>query len=90
MGNLPLCFYGSETIFLPVTRSRKRPRCGIADADGFVIGIGERASRPHDTKLQHLAAIAGGRSAMAVTGLTIHDIVISPRFPTPNFFSNAF
>jgi len=30
------------------------------------------------TKLQHLGAIRGGRRAMAVTGLTIHDIVISP------------
>jgi hypothetical protein len=45
---------------------------------------------PHDTKLQHLAAIRGGRSAMPVTGLTIHDIVISPRFPKLYFFSKAF
>jgi hypothetical protein len=42
------------------------------------------------TKLQHLAAIRGGRIHMAVTGLTIHDIVISPRFPSPIFSSKAF
>jgi hypothetical protein len=27
---------------------------------------------------------------MAVTGFTIHDIVISPRFPPPIFYSKAF
>jgi len=27
---------------------------------------------------------------MAVTALTIHDIVISPRFPSPIFCSKAF
>jgi len=27
---------------------------------------------------------------MAVTGFTIHDIVISPRFPPPIFCSKAF
>jgi hypothetical protein len=42
------------------------------------------------TKLQHLGAIRGGRRAMAVTGLTIHDIVILPRFPPPIFCSKAF
>jgi hypothetical protein len=42
------------------------------------------------TELQHLAAIGSGRSVTAVTALTIHDIVISPRFPKPYFFSNAF
>jgi hypothetical protein len=42
------------------------------------------------TKLQHFAAIRGGRSAMAVTRLCIHDIVISPRFPSPIFCSKAF
>jgi hypothetical protein len=30
------------------------------------------------TKLQHLATIRGGRASPSVTGLTIHDIVISP------------
>jgi hypothetical protein len=30
------------------------------------------------TKLQHFAANHGGWAAMPVTGLTIHDIVISP------------
>jgi hypothetical protein len=34
--------------------------------------------------------ICGGRRAMAVTALTIHDIVISPRFPSPIFCSKAF
>jgi len=43
-----------------------------------------------DTKLQHLAAIRSGCGRIAVTGLTIHDIVISPRFPKPYFFSKAF
>jgi hypothetical protein len=42
------------------------------------------------TKLQHLAAIRGGGSAMAVTRIGIHDIVISPRFPPPTFCSKAF
>jgi hypothetical protein len=42
------------------------------------------------TKLQHLAAFSGGARAMAVTGLTIHDIVILPRFPSPSFCSKAF
>jgi hypothetical protein len=42
------------------------------------------------TKLQHPGAIRGGRRAMAVTALTIHDIVISPRFPSPIFCSKAF
>jgi hypothetical protein len=51
---------------------------------------GQRAGSPFDTKLQHLATIRGGRIAMAVTGLTIHDIVISPRFPSPIFCSKAF
>jgi hypothetical protein len=43
-----------------------------------------------DTKLQHFATICGGRSPQSVTGLTIHDIVISPRFPKLYFFSKAF
>jgi hypothetical protein len=30
------------------------------------------------TKLQHFATIGGGWTASPVTGLTIHDIVISP------------
>jgi hypothetical protein len=30
------------------------------------------------TKLQHFAANQGEQAAMPVTGLTIHDIVISP------------
>jgi len=51
---------------------------------------GQRWRGMGDTKRQHLAVIRGGRSAMPVTGLTIHDIVISPRFPKPYFFSNAF
>jgi len=51
---------------------------------------GQRWRGMGGTKRQHLAAIRGGRSAMPVTGLTIHDIVISPRFPKPYFFSNAF
>jgi len=42
------------------------------------------------TKLQHFIIIRGERIFRAVTGLTIHDIVISPRFPKPYFFSNAF
>ena len=41
-------------------------------------------------KLQHLATIRGGRIAQAVTALTINDIVISPRFPSPIFCSKAF
>jgi hypothetical protein len=51
---------------------------------------GQRWRGTGDAKRQQLAAIRGGRSAMPVTGLTIHDIVISPRFPKPYFFSNAF
>jgi hypothetical protein len=51
---------------------------------------GQRWRGMGDAKRQQLAAIRGGRSAMPVTGLTIHDIVISPRFPKPYFFSNAF
>jgi hypothetical protein len=43
-----------------------------------------------DTKLQHRATISGGRSPASVTGLTIHDNVISPRFPSPIFCSKAF
>jgi len=42
------------------------------------------------TKLQQLATIRGGRSPRSVTGLTIHDNVISPRFPSPIFCSKAF
>jgi hypothetical protein len=42
------------------------------------------------TKLQHLATIRGGRCPPSVTGLTIHDNVISPRFPSPIFCSKAF
>jgi hypothetical protein len=34
--------------------------------------------------------IRGGRTAMAVTRLGIHDNVISPRFPSPIFCSKAF
>jgi hypothetical protein len=51
---------------------------------------GQRWRGTVDAKLQHLATIRGGRSPPSVTGLTIHDIVISPRFPKPYFFSNAF
>jgi hypothetical protein len=43
-----------------------------------------------DAKLQHPATIRGGRSPPSVTGLTIHDIVMSSRFPSPIFFSKAF
>jgi hypothetical protein len=39
---------------------------------------GQRWRGMGSTKLQHLAAIRGGRSPPSVTGLTIHDIVISP------------
>jgi hypothetical protein len=42
------------------------------------------------THLQHLATIRSGRPPQSVTGLTIHDIVISPRFPSPIFCSKAF
>ncbi|MEH2619023.1 hypothetical protein [Bradyrhizobium sp. AZCC 1620] len=42
------------------------------------------------TELPHLATIRGGRSRPSVTGLTIHDNVISPRFPSPIFCSKAF
>jgi hypothetical protein len=42
------------------------------------------------TKLQHMTAIRRSGGATPVTGLTIHDIVISPRFPKLYFFSNAF
>jgi hypothetical protein len=52
--------------------------------------MGNGCGRVLRTKLQHLAAIGRGRSVTAVTGLTIHDNVISPRFPKPYFFSNAF
>jgi len=41
-------------------------------------GVGQRWRGMGDAKLQHLATIRGGRSAASVTGLTIHDIVISP------------
>jgi hypothetical protein len=53
-------------------------------------GVRATALRGHGAKLQHLAAIRRSRAAMPVTGLTIHDIVISPRFPKLYFFSNAF
>jgi len=75
-------------IFLPAVRSRKRARMAAADvAISWWAGGGQRWRGMGDTKRQHLAAIRGGRSAMPVTGLTIHDIVISPRFPKPYFFS---
>jgi hypothetical protein len=51
---------------------------------------GQRWRGMDDAKLQHLATIRGGRSPQSVTGLTIHDIVISPRFPSPIFCSTAF
>jgi hypothetical protein len=39
---------------------------------------GQRWRGTVDAKLQHLATIRGERSPPSVTGLTIHDIVISP------------
>jgi hypothetical protein len=76
------------------------PGCPIpqAAADGhrrcrdLVMGkrVGQRWRGMGDTELQHLATIRGGRSLPSVTGLTIHDNVISPRFPSPIFCSNAF
>jgi hypothetical protein len=58
-------FYGSGTIFLPPALSGKR-----------VVMAG-----PSETKLQHLAAFSGGRRALAVTGLTIHDNVMRDSIP---------
>jgi hypothetical protein len=51
---------------------------------------GQRWRGMGDAKLQHLATIRDGRSPQSVTGLTIHDNVISPRFPSPIFCSKAF
>ena len=81
-----LIFYGVARSSSRPSRSRKRGRWRRRCRD-LVMGKrrGQRA-RSGGTKLQHLAAIRGGRSAMPVTGLTIHDIVISPRFPTADFF----
>jgi len=46
----------------------------------FVMGKlqGRRWHGRGGTKLQHFAANESGRGATRVTGLTIHDIVISP------------
>jgi hypothetical protein len=65
---------------------------GLRGCRDLVMGKrgGQRWRGMGDAKLQHLATIRGGRIAMAVTWLTIHDIVISPRFPSPIFCSKAF
>jgi hypothetical protein len=71
---------------------RQAAAVGGGRCHAFVMGK-RRGQRWYDrggTKLQHFAANQGGRGAMPVTGLTIHDIVISPRFPKPYFFSKAF
>jgi hypothetical protein len=39
------------------------------------------ASASRETKLQHLAAFGGGRRALAMTGLTIHDNVMRELIP---------
>jgi len=65
--------------------NRRRCRDLVMGKEG-----GQRWRGTGDVKLQHLATIRRGRSPRSVTGLTIHDIVISPRFPKPYFFSNAF
>jgi hypothetical protein len=51
---------------------------------------GQRWRGMGNAERQHLATIRGGRSPRSVTGLTIHDNVISPRFPSPIFSSKAF
>jgi hypothetical protein len=56
--------------------------------DGQAVWAGCRGRA--GTELQHFAAIRGGRIAQAVTALTIHDIVISPRFPSSIFYGKAF
>jgi len=85
-------FYGSSTIFLPAVRSRKpRSLCGCRDlvmASGAAWAGGRVG--PSEQNCNTSPQICGGRRAMAVTALTIHDIVISPRFPPPIFCSKAF
>jgi len=56
---------------------------GAADGSGrcraLVMGEADgRRCRGMGTKLQHFIIIRGERIFRAVTGLTIHDIVISP------------
>jgi hypothetical protein len=91
MGHLPLIFLEWRDLppgrSIPQAFARQRRRCR-----GLVMGRrrGQVLRDGGGTKLQHLAAIRGGRIRMAVTGLTIHDIVISPRFPSPIFSSKAF
>ena len=85
-GSPPALFLWSGAIFLPAVRSRKRrPTAPAMSRSRDGQGAWAAAARSGGTKLQHFATIRGGRSAMPVTGLTIHDIVISPRFPKPYF-----
>jgi hypothetical protein len=56
---------------------RRRCRDLVMGKGGMERG-GQRWRGMGDAKLQHRATIRGGRSPPSVTGLTIHDIVISP------------
>jgi hypothetical protein len=92
MGLLQLLFLWKWNDLPPGRAIRQAAAEGRRRCRDLVMGTmgGQRWRGMGGTKRQHLAAIRGGRSAMPVTRLTIHDIVISPRFPKPYFFSNAF
>jgi hypothetical protein len=94
MGLLRIVFYGSGTIFLPAALPRKLhaapPRMSRSRDDKDVGVAPEGAVGPSEQNCNTSPQICGGRPAMAVTALTIHDIVISPRFPPPLFCSKAF
>ncbi|MCA6118191.1 hypothetical protein J6524_25425 [Bradyrhizobium sp. WSM 1738] len=49
-------------------------------------GVWAGLARCSGAKLQHLAAFSGGWQGVAVTGLTIHDIVMAPALPVADLF----
>jgi hypothetical protein len=94
MGHLPLCFLWKWNDLPPGRHIPQASALSLRGCRDLVMGKGgvawAGAWGSSGTKLQHLAAICGGRGPMAVTLLGIHDNVISPRFPSPIFCSKAF
>ena len=94
-GSPPFCFLWKWNDLppgrvIPQAAAEGRRRCrDLVMGKGGWSGVG-RVRGLSGAKLQHLATIRGGRSPRSVTGLTIHDNVISPRFPSPIFCSKAF
>jgi hypothetical protein len=91
-GNLPPDFLCEWNDLPPAAPIRQAGADGGGRCRYLVMGKegGQRWRSVGGAILQHLAAIRGGRSAMAVTRLGIHDNVISPRFPSPIFCGKAF